>query len=148
MSNDLHNSDSAIWKLALQRTCDVETKLHKTKKRCLTSNVIIGGTISEILEHLKEGPAKNLVNSFFRLKIDCCDVCKIKKSPQIQLDRAHCNKKNCDRTALLQKAIAEYYIDDISPIKIKLILIKFLELHKDIPLFMLCKKCHTEYDRK
>ena len=55
---------------------------------------------------------------------------------------------DCDRTSLLIKAIDNYYKDEITSIPIKLILCEFLRLHNNIPLFILCKKCHIKYDKK
>ena len=68
------------------------------------------------------------------------------KNKTIQLDRAHCNIDGCDRSSLLEKSINTHFKDENTPIKIKDILITYLKYHTDIPLFILCKKCHREYD--
>ena len=146
--DNLYNESSEIWKSGLSRTNNVITKINKSKMKCLISNVSISGEKNDILCHLKHGPSTNLINSFFKVKTENCDICKIKKDQVIQLDRAHCNNINCDRISLLKIAINKFYIDSQKPIKIKLILIEFLKLHTKIPLFILCKKCHIKYDKK
>jgi hypothetical protein len=146
--NSIHDDDNPIYKKSLTRTQDIDDKLEKTRMNCLINDCAIVGNSNDILLHLKGGPAKNLVNSFFNYTTDKCDFCGIQKSKTIQLDRAHCNKDNCDRSSLLEKSINDYFVDKNTPIKIKDILIKFIKYHKDIPLFILCKKCHIEYDKK
>lgn len=143
----INDNNNEIYKKALNRTKHIDNKLEKTKINCLNNNCSIIGTRKDILKHLKGGPAKNLINAFFKYKTHKCDYCGVEKSRINQLDRAHCNKDGCDRSSLLEKSINDYYIDEISPIKIKYILRKFINYHKEIPLFILCKKCHFEYDK-
>ena len=145
---NLYNKSSEIWKIGLSRTNNVTIKINKSKMKCLISNVSISGDRNDILCHLKDGPATNLVNRFFKVKTESCDNCKIKKNRMVQLDRSHCNNNNCDRISLLKIAIDKFYMDNKKPIQIKFILIEFLKLHTKIPLFILCKKCHINYDRK
>lgn len=142
--NDVNNE---IYKKAMDRTNYIDNKLEKTKINCLNNNCSIIGNKKDILMHLKGGPAKNLVNTFFKYTTNKCDYCGIEKSRTIQLDRAHCNKNGCDRSSLLEKSIDYYFINETTPIKIKSILRKFINYHKEIPLFILCKKCHNEYDK-
>ena len=52
----------------------------------------------------------------------------------------------CDRSSLLAKSIELHFINVDTPIKIKDILKTFIKLHEQIPLFILCKGCHREYD--
>jgi len=136
-----------IYKKGLSRTQNIDYKLEKSRMNCLTNNCAIIGSINDILLHLKGGPAKNLINSFFKYTTDKCDYCGIQKSKINQLDRAHCNKNSCDRSSLLEKSINIHFIDEKTPIKIKDILRTFIKYHKEIPLFILCKKCHREYDK-
>jgi hypothetical protein len=145
--NSINDQDNSIYKISLKRTENIDDKLEKTRLNCLINDCAIVGTKNDILLHLKGGPSKNLVNSFFRYTTDNCDYCGIKKSKTIQLDRAHCNKANCDRSSLLKKSISVHFIDQRKPIKIKDILITFIKYHKEIPLFILCKKCHSTYDK-
>lgn len=146
--NSLNDKDSLIYKNGLKRTQNVNEKLEKTRRNCLISDLKVVGTKTEILSHLKGGPTTNLTNSFFKYTTDKCDYCGLQKSKTTQLDRAHCNIDSCDRSSLLEKSININFIDEITPIRIKDILITYLKYHKDIPLFILCKKCHREYDKK
>tara|TARA_Y100000389_G_C17399002_1_gene484218 strand:+ start:450 stop:902 length:453 start_codon:yes stop_codon:yes gene_type:complete len=144
--DNLDNSNHEIYIRACLRTNCIDDKIKKTKLNSLINNCYIMGSLEDILSHLKSGPAKNLVNSFFKYTTNRCDNCNIEKSKIIQLDRAHYNKNNCDRVSLLKKSIQKYYINNITPVKIKDILITFIKLHKGLPLFILCKKCHRNYD--
>uniref|UniRef100_A0A6C0JD18 Uncharacterized protein n=1 Tax=viral metagenome TaxID=1070528 RepID=A0A6C0JD18_9ZZZZ len=145
--NSINDQDNLLYQNALKRTQDIDVKLEKTKINCLTSVLAVVGTKADILSHLKGGPAKNLTNMFFKYTTDKCDYCGVQKNKTIQLDRAHCNMDNCDRSSLLEKSINLHFIDESTPIKIKDILITYLTYHKDIPLFILCKQCHREYDK-
>jgi hypothetical protein len=144
--NRINDKDSLIYKTALKRTQNINKKLEKTRMNCFTNNLAVLGTKKDIQSHLKGGPAKNLTNSFFKYTCDKCDYCGIQKNKAVQFDRAHCNIDRCDRSSLLEKSINFHYIDEMTPIKIKDILITYLKYHEDIPLFILCKKCHREYD--
>ena len=146
--NSINCKDSLSYKNGLKRTQNINEQLEKTRINCLISNVKVVGTKKEILSHIKGGTSKNLTNSFFKYTTDKCDYCGIKKNKTTQLDRAHCNIDSCDRSSLLEKSINAHFIDENTPIKIKDILITYLKYHKDIPLFILCKKCHCEYDKK
>ena len=144
----LNDNNNQIYINALIRTQNIDEKIRKSKINCLNNSCTIGGPLMDILFHLKGGPAKNLINSFFKYSTNKCDNCGIQKSKTVQLDRAHCNKENCDRSSLLKKSIEKYFIDETIHIKIKDILITFIRYHSEIPLFILCKKCHIEYDKK
>ena len=146
--NSINNKDSLIYKSGLKRTQNINEKLEKTRMNCLISDLKVVGTKTEILLHLKGGPAKNLTNSFFKYTNNKCDYCGIQKNKKTQLDRAHCNIDGFDRSSLLEKSINTKFIDKNTPIKIKDILINYLKYHKDKPLFILCKKCHRKYDKE
>ena len=146
--NSINDKDSLIYKNGIKRTQNITEKLEKTKMNCLISDLKVVGTKTEILSHLKGGPTKNLTNSFFKYDTDKCDYCGLQKNKTTQLDRAHYNIDSCDRSSLLEKSINTNFIDEITSIKIKDILITYLKYHKDIPLFILCKKCHRIYDDK
>ncbi len=141
----LNTINSNLWITGLNRTNDIEEKLKKTKINCLVNNVKISGEKDDILSHLKGGPSKNLINSFFKYKTDKCDFCKKVKDKNTQLDRSNCNLRGCSRSFLLEKAIDKYYVNENEPIKIKDILIEFIRLHTKIPLYILCKTCHSKY---
>ena len=144
--NTINDKDSLIYKTGIKRTQNINEKLEKTRMNCLCGDLAVVGTKKDILLHLKGGPTKNLTNSFFKYTTDKCDYCSKQKSKTIQLDRAHYNRDSCDRSSLLEKSINVHFIDESTPIKIKDILITYLKYHKDIPLFILCKNCHREYD--
>ena len=146
--DSINHIDSLIYKNGVKRTQNINEKIEKTRMKCLISDLKVVGTKMEILSHLKGGPAKNLTNSFFKYTNDNCDYCGVQKNKTIQLDRAHCNIDSCDRSSLLKKSINDNFIDESTPIKIKDILITYLKYHKNIPLFILCKKCHREYDKR
>ena len=145
--NNINELDNLIYKNGVKRTKTIYEKLKKTKMNCLTNNSAIVGTKTDILLHLKGGPATNLTNSFFKYTDDKCDYCGVQKNENIQLDRAHCNIDSYDSSSLLEKSINFHFIDESTPIKIKYILRTYLEYHIDKPLFILCKKCHREYDK-
>ena len=143
----INNPTSNLYIDALERTRYINKKLQKSRMNCLVNELKLVGTEKDMLTHLKGGPCKNLVNSFFTYTTDKCDFCNIKKSKLIQLDRAHCNIKNCDRNSLLDKSIKKHFVDEQTPIKIRYRLKDFIKLHNEIPLFILCKVCHKKYDK-
>ena len=142
----LNDPCNDIYIRALDRTKNIDKKLEKTRMNCLTNNVELRGSKNDILFHLKGGPTKNLINSFFPTTHKC-DNCGKEKNKSIQLDRAHCNKHNCDRSSLLKQSIEIHYVNEETPIMIKDILKTFIKLHAEIPLFILCKECHRKYDK-
>lgn len=144
--NNINDKDSLIYKNGLKRTQNINGKLEKSRRSDLTTGLKLGGSKKDILSHLKEGPAKNLVCAFFKSDIKC-DCCEKEKSKTIQLDRAHCNEDGCDRASLLKEAIDIHYKDENTLIESKAILRSFLSLHNGKPLFILCKECHLEYDK-
>ena len=88
----LNDNNNQIYINALIRTQNIDEKIRKSKINCLNNSCTIGGPLMDILFHLKGGPAKNLINSFFKYSTNKCDNCGIQKSKTVQLDRAHCNK--------------------------------------------------------
>ena len=103
------------------------------------------GTVDELVDHLSYGQGTNLVKNFFKIPIKKCDFCYY---PSETLDRAHCNNDGCDRPSLLKQALEFYYIDENTPIVTGNVMYKFIELHRNQPLYLLCKQCHSEYDKK
>jgi len=142
----LNDPESEIYKKALSRTNDIEKQLNVSKINCLNNKCFVLGSIEDILKHLNFH-GRNLVHAFFKYTTNKCDNCGIFKSKLVQLERAHCNKENCDRSSLLYLAIKEHYNNEKVPIYVKDILKTFIKLHNKIPLFILCKKCHKEYDK-
>ena len=148
--NYLNNSDSSIFKNTVQKQSDfIEKKLKKTNIRYLTDNVKLTGTIDEIVNHLNMGIAQNLIHTFFKYdtKNQYCVHCKKNKKEVKQLERAHCNRNDCNRTFLLRKAVISVYTNDKTPTT-KDILKIFIINHKKCPIYYLCKSCHHNYDIK
>ena len=76
-----------------------------------------------------------------------CQICKKDTKDNIgPLERAHCNL--FDRKDLLKSAIECLWENENTIIIVKDIWKKFIENHKNSAIFMLCKKCHNEYDNK
>ena len=44
-------------------------------------------------------------------------------------------------------ALDDLWVDSTSPIKVGDILKLFIQKHEACPIYMLCNKCHTEYDK-
>ena len=68
--DQINNNDSEIYKNAIKRTEHIYIKLEKSKMNCLVSDLKLVGTEKDILAHLKGGPSKNLINSFFNYTTD------------------------------------------------------------------------------
>ena len=57
--NSINEKDNLIYKNGLKRTQNINVKLEKTKINCLISDLAVVGHKTDILSHLKGGPAKN-----------------------------------------------------------------------------------------
>ena len=142
----INNPDNPIYINALKRTEDVHEKLKKTKIKLLNEGCSLVGTKEDIFTNVND-TGRNLTQKFFKYKTDKCDYCGKQKSREIQLDRAHPNIGGWDRPSLLKKAICFHFIDETTPIKASDILRTYIKKHDNIPLFVLCKKCHRKYDK-
>ena len=80
--NTINDKDCLIYKTGIKRTQHINEKLEKTRMNCLISDLAVLGTKTDILLHLKGGPAKNLTNSFFKYTNDKCDYCGVQKIKQ------------------------------------------------------------------
>ena len=143
----LNDPNSSYYKNACKRTQNMNQKLIRTRRYNLINNLKLVGSINDIQNHLQDS-TRNLVHSFFKYTNDKCDYCGIRKTKKIQFDRAHCNKFGCDRKSLLTKAINQNYKDEKTPVLLRSILRDFIKAHTGVPLFILCKECHREYDSK
>ena len=146
---ELNNPESEIFKNTLEeQTQFIRLRLAKIKNRQLDSQMGCSGGKDDIAKNLNMGQAQNLVLTFFNCKTDICVLCSgIKGTDGIrQIERAHCNIYS--RYDLLMLALDELYIDFTTPIKSGDILKKFIQKHDICPIYMLCNKCHTAYDRK
>ena len=144
---ELNNSESLIYKDTLEKQKKYITlRLSKIKNKYLEDTMGCCGTKEDIAKHLNNGPAQNLIQTFFKLKIDKCILCNKKKGTNgiRQLERAHCNKYS--RYDLLIMALNDLYIDSSKPLKVGIILKNFIEKHELCPIYMLCNLCHNKYD--
>jgi len=146
----LNDPESEVYMKAHQRTKNyIDNKLPRSRlkyfrnKTGLTNEDGIDGLVA----HLTDNAATNCIKNFFRFNdIKECEVCGV--SSDKPLDRAHCNHNGVSRPLILKRAIEHYYTDVNTPVKVNEIMRKFIELHGEMPLYMLCKKCHKEYDKK
>ena len=106
------------------------------------------GTKEEIVNHLNQGSAQNLIQTFFNYKTKECSFCHYKKGENgiRQFERAHCN--NYSRYDLLKLAIDDIYVDEQTPLIAGDILKRFIEKHDCCPIYMLCNICHNKYDKQ
>ena len=145
---ELNNPESEIYKQTLEQQNEyIDTKLGSSKMAALNDNMRCSGTKEEIVKHLNQGSAPNLIKVFFKTT-DNCDICKGKKGENniMQLERAHCNIIG-SRSDLLMMAINDLYTDNNTPIKVGDILKLFIQKHKICPLYTLCNLCHNKYDK-
>ena len=148
--DDLNNSDSLVFKqtVAEQRVFIIN-RLQKIRNRYLNDEMGCVGNKETIVKHLNNGPAQNLVNTFFNYKMDKCILCNGCKGTNgiRQIERAHYNKfSTTPRETLLLEAINELYVDDTTPVKSGVILKRFIQKHDNIPIYKLCNLCHNKYD--
>ena len=145
---ELSNPESEIYKKTLKKQkIYINTRMGSIKKnRYLDDNMGCCGEKEIIAKHLNQGPAQNLVQTFFDFKCKKCVLCKGKKGENSirQLERAHCNIYS--RLDLIMMAINVLWIDDITPIKVGDILKLFIQKHEICPIYMLCNICNNKYD--
>lgn len=92
------------------------------------------------------GELRNIIQSFFKgwvYSIKKCEHCS--STTAVQYDRAH--DRCVSRTDVAFAALNRIRPDETQPIKQKDFMRAFVEEHERIPLWILCKKCHTEYDK-
>ena len=145
---ELNNSESEIFKHTLEKQKEfIKTRFSKLRSnRYLDDKMKCMGKKEYIVKHLNQGPAQNLIQTFFNYKTDACSFCNYKKGENgiRQFERAHCN--NYSRADILKLAINDIYIDENTPLIVGDILKKFIEKHDCCPIYMLCNKCHNKYD--
>jgi len=144
---ELSNPESELYKKILEKQkLYINTRFVSIKNRYLDDYMGCCGEKEVIAKHLNQGPAQNLVQTFFNFKATKCLICKGKKGENsiIQLERAHCNIYS--RYDLLMMSINDLWIDNITPIKVGSILKLFIKKHEICPIYMLCNICHNKYD--
>jgi hypothetical protein len=144
---DLNNTESEIYKKTKEnQKLYILTRLKTIKNRYLDDTMGCCGTKETIAKHLNNGPAQNLVQTFFDFKVKNCVLCKGSKGENNirQLERAHCNIYS--RYDLLMMAVNDLWINNDTPIKVGDILKVFIQKHEQCPIYMLCNNCHNKYD--
>ena len=145
----LSDPESELFKKILEKQKQfIRVRLSKIKNRYLDDKMGCCGEREEIARHLNNGPAQNLVQTFFNYKTEKCIICDGKKGENgiRQFERAHCSIYS--RYDLLLMALDDIYIDNKTPIKVGDILKIFIEKHIKCPIYMLCNICHNKYDSK
>ena len=145
----LNDPKSETYKKLHERTRKyIEQRLQKCRMKEFRdkTGLINEDGIEGIAAHLSDTMGTNLIKKFFRFPgINSCESCGVQ--PDKPLDRAHCNYRGCHRPALLKRAIEYYYVDEKTPVISCQVMRKFIELHGEAPLYMLCKNCHCQYDK-
>lgn len=144
---ELNNSESEIYKKTLEKQkIYIKTRIASIKNRYFNDDMGCCGEKEIIAKHLNQGPAQNLVQTFFSFKSTKCILCNGEKGKNNirQLERAHCNIYS--RYDLLMMAINDLWIDNITPIKVGDILKLFIQKHEICPIYLLCNICHNKYD--
>ena len=145
---ELSNPESDIYKKTLENQKKyIDKRMISIKtNRYLDDKMGCCGEKEIIAKHLNQGPAQNLVQTFFNLNITKCVLCQGKKGENgiRQIERAHC--KIYSRLDLLMMSINDLWIDNITPLKVGDILKLFIQKYKICPIYMLCNICHNKYD--
>ena len=67
----LNDKNSEIYNKSIKRNQEyIEKKLKITKLKSLRNNVQIIGSFQDILDHIKYGPATNLIQNFFKFSLN------------------------------------------------------------------------------
>ncbi len=147
---ELNNPESDIFKETLNKQkVFIHERFAKLRaNRYLDDKMGCIGKKEDIVKHLNQGPAQNLVHTFFNYKTEECSFCNYKKGENgiRQFERAHCN--NYSRSDILSIAVDDIYKDEKTPLIVGDILKIFIEKHECCPIYMLCNHCHNKYDKK
>ena len=147
---ELNNPENENYKKILEKQkLYITTRFSSITNRYIDDDMGCCGEKEVIAKHLNQGPAQNLVQTFFKFKATKCFICNGKKGENSirQLERAHCNILSNPRYDLLMMAINDLWIDNITPIKVGDILKLFIQKHEICPIYMLCNICHNKYDK-
>lgn len=121
----------------------IDTKLPKTKmfdRYKLTLHESNADIISSL-----GGEMRNIVQQFFKggcFKHKTCDHCGTTDAKQY--DRAHDRGMTRDQVALA--ALARIRPDELMPVGQRDFLRAFVNEHRYVPIWYLCKPCHRVYD--
>lgn len=92
------------------------------------------------------GELRNIIQSFFKggvYSTKKCEHCGTTTSKQFE--RAH--NKGCSRYNVALSTLKRIRPDETQQIKQSDFIREFIEEHKNIPLWLLCKECHKSYDK-
>lgn len=121
----------------------IDAKLPKTKlfnRYKLTLHESNADIVSSL-----SGELRNVVQSFFTggcFKTKQCDHCRTTEAKQY--DRAHDKSVTRDQVALA--ALARIRPDEMKPVSQREFLRAFVNEHRYVPIWYLCKPCHRKYD--
>jgi hypothetical protein len=90
---DLSNPESIIYKQTLEKQKRfIHNRLDSIKNRYIDDDMGCCGEKDIIARHLNQGPAQNLVQTFFNFNARKCIICKGEKGENgiRQIERAHC----------------------------------------------------------
>ncbi len=146
----LNDPESDIFKKTLvDQSNFISKRLLTIRNKYLDDPFIIAPQKKEnIVKHLNNGIAANLILSFFNYKTNICSYCNSVKGENgiRQIERAHCN--NYSRSDILSLAVDDFIekLDNGEIITSGEILKRFIEKHTCCPIYMLCNQCHHKYD--
>jgi hypothetical protein len=92
------------------------------------------------------GELRNIVLAFFKggmFAVKKCEFCNATDAPQFE--RAH--HRGTSRADVAVAALNRIRPDKAQPVKQADFIRAFIEEHTKVPLHILCKACHTKYDR-
>jgi hypothetical protein len=92
------------------------------------------------------GEMRNTVQAFFKggcFKVKKCDHCGTTTAKQY--DRAHDKSMTRDKVAFA--ALARIRPDESLPISQREFMRAFVDEHRHVPIWYLCKPCHLNYDK-
>jgi len=146
---ELNNINSKIYKNTLEKQkLFISNRLKSIKNRYINDIMGCSGEKEIIAKHFNNGPAQNLIQTFFNFKSSKCIFCngEVGDKNIRQLERAHCNIYS--RYDLLLMAVNDLWLDINTPIKAGDILKLFIQKHELCPIYMLCNICHKKYDNE
>jgi hypothetical protein len=140
--------DVAKWKSKTEIRLEemsvlIDSKIDKTK----TFNrykLMLHESNADIVSSLG-GEMRNMVLTFFKggcFKNKKCDHCGTTEAKQY--DRAHDASMTRDKVAL--SALARIRPDESAPVSQQEFMRAFVNEHRYVPVWYLCKPCHREYD--
>ena len=116
----------------------IDKRINDVKKSNKWNSSIIDTTHDDFVRDFASCLFTNLVRDVFTkayLRRFTCEDCGGKSEQR-------CHGKNEDRPLLIRRALQKVYSDISKPVKLKDIVIAFLEEHKTTNFTFKCKKCH------